>query len=84
MQEAIDLIDNIHDAGFDAVKMQFRSSDTYSNSEFDNDIDLSTEYILSELKRIDLTKKEEEKIVNYIKKKNLHFIGTPFDKKSLQ
>ena len=84
LQEAIDLIDNIHDAGFDAVKMQFRSSETYSNSKFDNDIDLSTEYILSELKRIDLTTKEEEKIVNYIKKKNLDFIGTPFDKKSLQ
>ena len=84
IQEAIDLIDNIYDAGFDAVKMQFRSSDTYSNSKFDNDIDLSTEYILSELKRIDLTTKEEEKIVNYIKKKNLDFIGTPFDKKSLE
>ncbi len=84
LKEAIDLIDNIYDAGFDAVKMQFRSSDTYSNSKFDNDIDLSTEYILSELKRIDLTYKEEENIVNYIKKKDLGFIGTPFDKKSLQ
>ena len=83
-QEAIDLIDNIYNAGFDAVKMQFRSSDTYSNSKSNNDIDLSTEYILSELKRIDLTYKEEENIVNYIKKKDLGFIGTPFDKKSLQ
>ena len=83
-QEAIDLIDNIYDAGFDAVKMQFRSSDTYSNSKFDNDVDLSTEYIMSELKRIDLTNNEEEKIVNYIKKKDLGFIGTPFDKKSLE
>ena len=83
-EEAIDLINYIYDAGFDAVKMQFRSSDTYSNSKIDNDIDLSTEYIISELERVDLSYKEEENIINYIKQKSLDFIGTPFDKKSLQ
>ena len=40
------IIDAISEAGFDAVKMQFRSSITYSNIKDKNDTDLSTEYIL--------------------------------------
>ena len=81
---AISLINNINEAGFDAVKMQFRSSETYSNDRFKNDVDLGTEYILSELDRVNLTLKEEKKIIDYIKKKGLDFIGTPFDQKSLE
>tara|TARA_Y100001933_G_scaffold261071_1_gene314837 strand:+ start:548 stop:2866 length:2319 start_codon:yes stop_codon:yes gene_type:complete len=82
-EEAIALVDNIYEAGFDAVKMQFRSSETYSNDRFINNVDLGTEYILSELERVALTYKEEEMIIEHIKKKNLDFIGTPFDQKSL-
>ena len=69
IEEAIELIDNISDAGFDKVKMQFRSSETYSKTKMDNDIDLSTEYILSELRRVELTDDQEKEIVNYIKRK---------------
>ena len=81
---AISLINNIYEAGFDAVKMQFRSSETYSNDRFKNDVDLGTEYILSELERVNLSFKEEKRIIDYIKKKGLDFIGTPFDQKSLE
>ena len=68
IEEAIALIDNISNSGFDAVKMQFRSSETYANTKMDNDIDLGTEYILSELKRVELVAEQEIKIVDYIKK----------------
>ena len=84
VEEAIDLINNISDAGFDAVKMQFRSSETYSNIKMNNDIDLGTEYILSELKRVELKSVQEKKIIEHIKTTNLDFIGTPFDNKSLE
>ena len=80
IEEAIELIDNISKAGFDAVKMQFRSSDTYSNIKNNYDIDLGTEYILSELKRVELSSIQEIEIINYIKSKNLDFIGTPLIK----
>ena len=63
--------------------MQFRSTDTYSTDILKNDIDLGTEYICSELERVNLTFQEEKKIIAYIKEKKLDFIGTPFDKKSL-
>ena len=84
LNNALKLIDNIKQAGFDAVKMQFRSTETYSNDRFKNDVDLGTEYILSELERVDLSHKEESIIINYINEKNLDFIGTPFDQKSLE
>ena len=84
LNNALKLIDNIKQAGFDAVKMQFRSTETYSNDRFKNDVDLGTEYILSELERVDLSHEEESIIINYINEKNLDFIGTPFDQKSLK
>ena len=84
IKEAIDLIDNISNSGFDAVKMQFRSCDTYSNIKSNNDIDLGTEYILSELDRVRLSYDQEKKIIEHIKRKKLDFIGTPFDNKSLE
>ena len=83
VNEAKKLVDAISEAGFDAVKMQFRSSITYSNIREKNDTDLSTEYILSELDRVELSFEEEGDIIKYIKNKNLDFIGTPFDNEAL-
>ena len=74
VNEAKKLVDAISEAGFDAVKMQFRSSITYSNIREKNDTDLSTEYILSELDRVELSFEEEGDIIKYIKNKNLDFI----------
>ena len=64
--------------------MQFRSDRTYAKSLISNDLDLSTEYILEELKRVSLSMNDEIKIIEYIKSKELDFIGTPFDEKSLK
>ena len=58
------LIDSISKAGFDAVKMQFRSDKTYYRGKNTYDLDLSTEYILTELERVSLSEVDEEKIIN--------------------
>ena len=84
IKEAFKLIDYISEAGFNAVKMQFRSPITYNcKSNFD-DLDLATEYIISELERTHISFEDEGLIVNYIKQKKLDFIGTPFDIDSLR
>ena len=82
-KEALKLIDYIAESGFNAVKMQFRSGITYSCADNFDDLDLSTEYIISEINRTNITYEEEELIVNFIKKKGLDFIGTPFDNEAL-
>ena len=83
LKEAFKLIDYISVAEVNAVKMQFRSPITYNcKSNFD-DLDLATEYIISELERTNISFEDERLIVNYIKQKNLDFIGTPFDSDSL-
>ena len=83
-EQALKLIDHIYESGFNAVKMQFRSNLTYSYSDDFEDLDLSTEYIISEINRTNISEDEEKLIVNYIKQKGLDFIGTPFDNLSLK
>lgn len=84
IKDAEKLIDSISKAGFDAVKMQFRSDKTYYRSKNTYDLDLSTEYILTELERVSLSEVDEKKIINFIKSKKLDFIGTAFDEESLE
>ena len=77
--EAIKLIDEASESGFDAIKLQFRSNSTYANCKFTGDVDLGTEYILEEIERTSLSTEDEKKICDYIKSKGIDLIGTPFD-----
>ena len=82
-EEAISLIRAAHDAGFNAVKFQFRDDDLYcSRDSFDED--LSVQYIQDELKRVNLTFEDEVLLVSFAKQLNLHVIVTPFTHKALE
>jgi len=83
LSEAYKLVDEASSSGFDAIKLQFRSNNTYGNLYNNNDIDLGTEYIINELERTNLSYKDEQKICKYIKSKGIDFIGTPFDEEAL-
>ena len=84
INEAIQLVDAAAASGFDAIKLQFRSTSTYANCKDTGDIDLGTEYILEEIERTSLTHEDEKTICNYIKSKGIDLIGTPFDDIALE
>ncbi len=81
--EGYKLVDEAFNAGFDAIKLQFRSNNTYGNFYNNYDIDLGTEYIINELERTNLNYADEQKLCDYIKSKGIDFIGTPFDDEAL-
>ena len=77
------LIEAAYASGFDAVKFQYRSEDTYSTDTFESQ-DLSVQYIKKELSRCSLSTKEYQHLFEYVKELGLLLICTPFDIKSLE
>ena len=74
-KNAIKLIDAAKKAGVDAVKFQtFKTELYYSNQDPDR---------IKKLKKFQLSFYQFRKLAKYAKKKNLLFISTPFDLKSL-
>ena len=83
LESAISLVDAAKQAGFDAIKLQCRSSKTYNDDELAEQ-ELSVQYIKSELDKNNLDYNIEKKLINYIKKTNLKLILTPFDEDALK
>ncbi len=82
VDNAISLVDAAKNAGFDAVKLQCRSSKTYNEENISNQ-ELSVQYIKQELDKNNLEQKKEEQLITYIKKSGLKLILTPFDETAL-
>ena len=82
LEEALFLIKQSIDAGFDAIKLQIRSEETYSKDEFLSK-DLSVQYIESEIKRTFLSWEKYKLLIKYIKDHKADVICTPFDEKAL-
>ncbi len=82
LEVAKNLVKAAKDAGFNAIKLQFRSETTYSeDSLFDQE--LSVQYIRSELEKNNLSIELEKELIEYIKQTKLLLIITPFDENSL-
>lgn len=76
------LIKSAKDAGFSAVKLQIRSNEYFTVSDF-NSLDLGAQYIKREIKRTFIDFKGNEKLIQYAKRIGLDIICTPFDTASL-
>lgn len=73
------------DAGADAVKFQLRNlKEVYTNQVFRDSkkSEQGSQYILSELRKSNLTKHDIKDLYNFSKKFNVDFIVTPFDPNS--
>ncbi len=81
-EEAIYLIDQAVNAGFDAIKLQIRSDTTYSSDSYESK-ELSVQYIENEINRTKLNWNIYEKLIKYIKQHEKDVICTPFDEQSL-
>ncbi len=82
---AIELIDIAKDAGVDCVKFQMRNmQEVYTNRSLKKDgQDLGTEYILDLLERFELSNSQHKKIVQYCQSKDITYLCTPWDIKSV-
>ncbi|MFX4228260.1 MAG: N-acetylneuraminate synthase family protein [Porticoccaceae bacterium] len=76
------LIDAAHQAGCDGVKFQHRSTALYSTDSIDK-YDLGTQYILSEIKRTNLSAEELKELCQYSASLGLKVVVTPFDTQAL-
>ena len=79
------LIDHAAAMKVDCVKFQMRNlKDLYSKDALDiSSGDLSTQYTINLLKKFELSLSEFKKLSKYAKSKNLIFMCTPWDKKSV-
>ncbi len=79
------LIDHASSMKVDCVKFQMRSlKDLYSNDALAiSSGDLSTQYTINLLKKFELSQKDFRNLSKYAKTKNLIFMCTPWDKKSV-
>lgn len=82
---AIKLVDQAVEAGADVVKFQLRHlEEVYSDDSLSkNNADLSTQYTIDLLKKFQLSVDEYKRIFDYCNQKNIEWICTPWDKKSL-
>lgn len=85
VQSAIEMIDAAIAAGADCVKFQMRHLDeVYRNRTLKKDgEDLGTEYVLDLLERFELTLDEHRHLFEYCKNKDILYLCTPWDKKSI-
>ena len=77
------LIKSAKEAGFSAVKLQIRSDDYFTISDF-NSLDLGAQYIKKEIKRTFIDFKGNANLIQYAKKIGIDIICTPFDEISLE
>lgn len=85
IENAFTLVDHALDAGADCVKFQMRHMEEVyrSKSLTRNGEDLGTEYVLDLLDRYQLTIEEHERVSKYCQEKNIIYMCTPWDVKSL-
>ena len=85
IERAIEMIDKSIDLGVDCVKFQMRNlEEVYREKSLDKSgDDLGTEYVIDLLNRFELTIDEHKQIADYCSKKNIMYLCTPWDKKSL-
>ncbi len=83
--KAIQMIDDSIDIGVDCVKFQMRHIDkVYRNRSLMKDgEDLGTEYVIDLLKKFELTTQEHKKVSEYCKQKNILYMCTAWDDKSV-
>ena len=84
-ERAKDMVDLAIEAGADSVKFQMRHmNETYRNKTLQKTgDDLGTEYVLDLLEKFQLTIDEHKKIFQYCIEKNIIYMCTPWDKKSV-
>ena len=85
-ENAIKLVDQAVDIGVDCVKFQMRHMDQVyrSKSLKRKGEDLGTEYVLDLLDKFQLTNEEHFRIKKYCDEKNLEYMCTPWDIKSIE
>lgn len=85
-KNAIKLVDQAADIGVDCVKFQMRHMDQVyrSKSLKRKGEDLGTEYVLDLLDKFQLTNEEHLRIKKYCDEKNLQYMCTPWDIKSIE
>ncbi len=83
--KAIEMIDMAMSAGADCVKFQMRDlNSVYRKKSLEKKgEDLGTEYIVDLLNKFELTLDEHFKISSYCTKKNIDYMCTPWDEKSV-
>lgn len=85
IEKAKIMIDKAIDIGVDAVKFQMRHiEEVYRSKSLSRQgDDLGTEYVLDLLDRFELSQAEHREISNYCKEKNILYMCTPWDHKSV-
>ena len=83
---AINMIDKAVDAGVDCAKFQMRDLPSVyrERSLLKKGEDLGTEYIIDLLDRFELTTDQHKKLSTYCKQKNVDYMCTPWDEKSVE
>ncbi|MER2492173.1 N-acetylneuraminate synthase family protein [Catenovulum sediminis] len=86
VERAKKLIDLASDVGADCVKFQMRNIEhVYRKKTLDNSgDDLGTEYVLDLLRRFELTAQEHKEVFEYCQSKDLLYLCTPWDFKSIE
>jgi sialic acid synthase SpsE/sugar phosphate isomerase/epimerase len=79
---AKELIQAAQTAGFSAVKLQIRSDEYFTTSDF-NSLDLGAQYIKKEIKRTYIDFEGNAELIQYAKELGVDMICTPFDDLSL-
>ena len=84
--QAVKMIDVAIDAGADCVKFQMRNMKSVyrKKSLSKTGEDLGTEYILDLLNRFELSEDEHRKIAKYCTDKDILYMCTPWDFKSIE
>ena len=83
LEIAKELINLAIECGCDAVKFQYRSQSTYAKDDL-NSFDLGTQYILSEIKKTNLSIEELVECNKYANNLGIETIITPFDEVALE
>ena len=85
LEKAIEMIDDAIEIGVDCVKFQMRHIDeVYRKRSLQKDgEDLGTEYVIDLLKKFELSLEEHKKIANYCKEKEILYMCTAWDIKSI-
>ncbi len=85
IEKAKSMIDKAIEIGVDAVKFQMRHiEEVYRSKSLSRQgDDLGTEYVLDLLDRFELSQGEHREISNYCKEKNILYMYTPWDYKSV-
>ena len=85
IEKAKTMIDKAIEIGVDAVKFQMRHiEEVYRSKSLSRQgDDLGTEYVLDLLDRFELSQAEHREVSNYCKEKNILYMCTPWDHKSI-